>query len=277
LFKPFRITEILKESTQMQTNDFLNKVAIVTGATGGIGEAIVADLAGQGCAVFAIGRNAQKLAELSQKHQGLAGAIQWVSEDLVEAQAPSRVIKGVLAWRGALNILVNCAGATKRGDFETLSDEDALDGFRLKLHAAVRLCREAWGPLCETQGSIINIGGVGAHTPSWEFTIGGPVNSALHHFSKALAERGIEKNVRINTIHPGFIETERLGKIIAKVQNELACSVDEAKETVRKRLGVQRFGQPADVAHMVTFLCSNKAAYINGAAINVDGGYTRGL
>ena len=127
----------------MQTNDFVNKVAIVTGATGGIGEAIVADLAAQGCAVFAVGRNAQKLAELSQKHQGLAGPIQWVSEDLVQAQAPSRVVKGVLAWKGALNILVNCAGATKRGDFETLSDEDALDGFQLKLHAAVRLCREA--------------------------------------------------------------------------------------------------------------------------------------
>ncbi len=261
----------------METRYFFDKVAIVTGATGGIGEAIVADLAAQGCSVYAIGRNAEKLNEMGQKHLNLAGQIRWVSEDLVEKDAPARIIKDVLDWKGALHILVNCAGATKRGDFETLSDEDALDGFQLKLHAAVRLCREAWNALCDSQGNIVNIGGVGAHTPSWEFTIGGPVNSALHHFGKALAERGIEKNVRINTIHPGFIETDRLGKIIAKVQLELACSLNEAKETVRKRLGVQRFGQPVDIAHMVTFLCSDKAAYINGAAINIDGGYTRGL
>lgn len=254
-----------------------NKVAIVTGATGGIGEAIAIGLASQGCAVYALGRNVERLQALDKRHKKLPGEIKWVGEDLTDKDTPQRIIKDVLTWKGVLHILVNCAGATKRGDFETLTDEDALDGFQLKLHAAVRLCRQAWAPLCETQGSIVNIAGVGAHTPSWEFTIGGPVNSALHHFGKALAEKGIEKNVRVNTIHPGFIETDRLEKIVSKVQTELSCTAAEAKEIVRKRLGIKRFGQPRDIAHMVTFLCSDKANYINGATINVDGGYTRGL
>src|SRR5207237_5831211 len=104
------------------------------------------------------------------------------------------------------------AGATKRGEFEDLGEEDWTDGFALKFFGAVRLARAAWPHLKQQSGSVVNIAGIGGRTPGPQFAIGGSVNAALLSFTKSLADVGIRDGVQVNAINPGAIRTARLAK-----------------------------------------------------------------
>ena len=122
--------------------------------------------------------------------------------DLREPEAPAAVVAAAVAHFGRLDLLVNNAGATKRGDFLTLSEPDWEDGFRLKFFGAVRGCRAAWPHLQTTHGAIVNIVGIGGRTGTAEFAIGGAVNAALLNLTKVLADRGVRDGVRVNAINP---------------------------------------------------------------------------
>jgi 3-oxoacyl-[acyl-carrier protein] reductase len=172
---------------------------------------------------------------------------------------------------------VNNAGATKRGDFLQLTEEDWRDGFALKFYSAVRCSRAAWSHLVKTQGSVVNIVGVGGRTGSAEFAIGGAVNAALLNLTKVLADRGIKEGVRINAINPGAIATDRLRIRINKLAEEGGMAFDAASSQMAEQLGVRRFGEPAEIAAAVAFLASDKASYCQGTILDVDGGQTKTL
>jgi 3-oxoacyl-[acyl-carrier protein] reductase len=183
-----------------------------------------------------------------------------ITTDLREPEAPAELIAKTIKRFGRIDLLVNNAGATQRGDFLTLTDEAWQDGFALKFFGSMRCCRAAWPHLVESRGSIINIVGVGGRTGSSEFTIGGSVNAALMNLTKALADRGIADGVRVNAINPGTIATERLKK---------RGNLDPAAYRVA------RFGEPEEIARAVAFLAS--PGYTQGAVLDVDGGATRTL
>lgn len=197
--------------------------------------------------------------------------------DLREADAPSAVIAATIARFGRIDLLVNNAGATPRGDFLSLSDTEWSDGFALKFFGAMRCCRAAWPHLQVSQGSIINIAGVGGRTASAEFTIGGSVNSALVNFTKALADRGMKDGVRVNAINPGAITTERLQNRLKTLAAEQGIDPVTAARHLAESLGVERFGTPQEIARVVAFLASKAASFCQGSIIDVDGGQTRAL
>lgn len=172
---------------------------------------------------------------------------------------------------------MNCAGATRRGDFFDLTDQDWADGFALKFHGCVRICRAAWPHLVARGGGVINIVGVGSRTPSMDFLIGGSVNNALLNFTKGLADRGIADGVRVNAINPGYFRTERTEHRLRGMVATRGLTPKAAEDELLDELGIQRFGQPEEVAALVAYLASEKAAYFQGATLDIDGGATRGL
>lgn len=254
-----------------------SKVAIVTGASRGIGAAAAVALAETGACLVLVSRNAALLEAVAEKCT-LAGSPQVICCpcDLSLASEPTRVAALALDRFGRIDILVNVAGDTRRGHFLSLSDEDHISGFALKYHATVRLCRACWPSLEDARGCIVNISGIGALTPEPEFTIGGPVNAALLNFSKALSRVAPDK-VRVNSLCPGHIVTERLQRRIDVVAKEEGLSDDAARERLRQRLDISHFGKPEDIAWAVRYLCSPEARYVNGTNLIVDGGATPGL
>ena len=253
------------------------KAAVITGASRGIGAAIAAELAREGVHVCLVARDHAKLQEVAAGLASNTVRTAVHAADLREPNAAAAAVATAVAAFGRLDILVNNAGATKRADFFTLTDDDFHDGFELKFHGAVRMTRAAWPHLCATRGNIINIAGVGAHEGSAEFTIGGPVNVALLNFTKAMAAIGMQQGVRVNAINPGLIATDRFNHNVERVMRDNAFTWDQA---IAQRLAAHRttrVGRPEEIGTFAAYLASEKAAYIQGALIDIDGGSTRAL
>jgi len=244
-------------------------VAIVTGASRGIGRAIAEALSAHGYRLV--------LAARSIDDADATATTQPVAIDLRARDAARVVVDRALAAFGRLDLLVNNAGATPRGDFLAFDDAAWDDGFALKFFGAVRLCRAAWPHLVATRGAIVNIAGIGGRTGSAEFAIGGAVNAALLNLTKALADRGVRDGVRVNAVNPSGIATERTQTRIDQVARERGIAPDAAAHALASELRIARFGTPEEIADVVAFLASPAAAYMQGAIVDVDGGQTRTL
>lgn len=250
------------------------KVGIVTGASRGIGRAIAETLAAEGMILTLVARSRDKLDELAA---ALPTPTLVQAVDLREPDAPLQVVAATVAQFGRLDVLVNNAGATKRGDFLALPDADWEDGFALKFYGAMRLCRAAWPYLQANRGAVVNIVGIGGRTGSAEFTIGGAVNAALLNLTKALADRGVQDGVRVNAINPGSIATDRLQGRIRTFAAAHGVAPDSAAGQMAQALKIARFGEPVEIARAVAFLASPLASYCQGVVLDVDGGQTRTL
>jgi NAD(P)-dependent dehydrogenase (short-subunit alcohol dehydrogenase family) len=187
--------------------------------------------------------------------------------DLRVPDSAARVVDAAGEKFGSIDVVVNNAGATKRGDFEALTDEDFIDGFALKFFGAVRLTRAAWPDLKQQQGSLVNIVGAGGRTPGAMFTIGGSVNAAVLSFTKAMSEKGIQDGVQVNAINPGPVRTARLA-VRLKTTTEEAFLKEER---------IARIGEPEDIAALVAFILSPHGRLLQGSLIDADGGQTKTL
>src|SRR4029077_8159845 len=249
-------------------------VAIVTGASRGIGRAIADTLAAEGMKITAAALSKEHLDDLAKSIRSdcLVQAV-----DLRTPGAAAAVVDATMTRFGRIDLLVNNAGATKRGDFFELTDDDWEDGFSLKFFGAMRLSRAAWRHLQATHGTIVNIIGVGGRTGSADFAIGGSGNAAFRLFTKALADRGVKDGVRVNAINPGYIKTERLETRLKTFAAEHGVDVPRAEVELAKASGVSRVGEAAEIAGGVAFLASSRCGFCHGALLDVDGGQTRTL
>ncbi|MCB4822471.1 SDR family NAD(P)-dependent oxidoreductase [Roseicella aerolata] len=242
------------------------KAALVSGASKGIGRAIVARLVAEGMQVLGTARGGCDV----------PGAVGFPA-DLRDPAAPSAVVARAVEAFGRLDLVVNSAGATRRGDFLALDDAAWTDSYAGKFFAAMRLTRAAWPHLMATQGSVVHVAGAGGKIASADFTIGGSVNAALMNLTKALADRGVQDGVRVNCINPGSIRTDRLTGRITTVMQEQELDEAAAADALAKATGVARFGEPEEIAAVVAFLASAEAGYIQGAILDVDGGWIRAV
>jgi len=250
------------------------KVAIVTGASRGIGRAIAQTLAAEGMKLVLVARSRDQLDQLAAS-LGVDCLVQAV--DLRAPDVPEAVVAAAVVRFGQLDLLVNNAGATTRGDFLSLTDASWDDGFALKFFGAMRCSRSAWPHLQASRGNIVNIVGIGGRTGSAEFAIGGAVNAALLNLTKVLADRGVRDGVRVNAINPGSIRTDRLQIRLDHFAAVQGVDQASAAALMAQAQGVARFGDPAEIARAVAFLASPQAAYCQGAILDIDGGQTRTL
>lgn len=254
------------------------KVALITGVSRGIGAAIAAEFAREGIHVCLVARDQSKLLEVAAGITNTAAVRTAVhAADLTRPDAAIAAVEAAIAAFGRLDILVNNAGATKRADFFELSEEDWQDGFALKFHGYVRLTRAAWPHLRQSKGSIINIVGIGSRAGSAEFTIGGSVNVALLNFTKAMADIGVKQGVRVNAINPGLIETDRFSRNLERTMRDRSCNREDALTYLLSSHGTTRVGRPDEIGALAAFLASEKADFIQGSIIDIDGGATRSL
>ena len=248
------------------------KVALVTGASRGIGRAIALSFAAEGCDVLLTGRDQAALDEAAAaiRAKGRKAAVAVL--DLRREGTETTLIEVVRHEFGHLDILVNNAGATQRGSFFELTDAQWQDGYALKFFAHVRLARAAWPLLKERRGSLISIGGTSGRKPEAEFTIGSSVNAAVAAFTKCLADIGKEDGVQVNCVHPSLVETERQWKRIRAEVAQTGEPEDKIRQRFVRKMGFIRYGKVEDVADLVTFLVSARATWMHGATIDLDGG-----
>jgi 3-oxoacyl-[acyl-carrier protein] reductase len=250
------------------------RVALVTGASEGIGKAIAERLIDDGYRVAMLGRRLDKL-ERAATDLG-PGAVPILC-DIGRPEEIDRAVAEAGQLSGQIDALINCASTTRFGSALALSDAEWFSGFEVKVFGALRLMRATWPFLAAAKGSIVNIGGVGARTPRFAHAMSGPLSAALTALTKAFADGGVADGVRVNQINPGGVLTPRFRAWIEARADAEGRSFDEVAAEAARLGGFTRYGEPKDVANLVAYLLSAQGELLQGAIIDLDGGMTKGI
>jgi 3-oxoacyl-[acyl-carrier protein] reductase len=249
-----------------------NSVALVTGASSGIGKAAAIRLARDFSSVVLVAREDDKLAQVAQSARAEGSECLCLAMDLSVTAAAQAVIQRTLERFGRIDALVNIAGAVAPLDVFQMTDAQWDIGMELKFHAARRLAIHAWEALRAAKGSIVFISGNAADIPMASSAAVGAINAAIEALAKAFADRGIEDGVQVNAVSPGAILTGRRLAMLERAAVEKKISLEDMKSRFLKQARVSRFGEPEDIAELVAFIVSPKAKYMTGAVLRMDGG-----
>jgi 3-oxoacyl-[acyl-carrier protein] reductase len=256
------------------------RAAIVTGASRGIGRETARQFLEEGVRVMICGRNAETLERTrSELAQSTGGEIHAVVADTSKDADIVRLVDAAKQRFGKIDILVNNAGQMYSGRFNALTEAGLKEQFETKIFGFLRAIRLVY-PMMKAQrwGRIVNIiGGAGKEPDPYMFG-SGITNSGLLNITKSLSTEFGEDNVLVNAVCPGWVDTNLWQRNAQGLAAELgAVSEDEARRLAARKNAVNRFGKPAELANAIAFLCSERASYITGVSLNLDGGRLKGL
>jgi 3-oxoacyl-[acyl-carrier protein] reductase len=256
----------------MKTN-----VAIVTGASQGIGRATALRLAKDFSSVVLAARNGDALKEVAKAVDQAGAKALPLALDLREPAAGKTLVEETLKRFGRIDALINIAGAVPQIDLLEMTDAQWDDGMSLKLHGARRITIHAWNALKESKGSVVFTSGNSAEAPKSAYAAVATINAAIVAMARAFAERGIKDEVQVNSVLPGPVLTNRRKTYMEKYAPAHNMTFDEALQKFPAETGIARYGQPEEIAELMAFLVSPQAKWMTGSAVRMDGGEIKGV
>jgi acetoacetyl-CoA reductase len=240
------------------------RVALVTGGIGGIGTAICARLAKDGCTVIANHHPSEAAAAETWKAERAAEGVtvDTIAADVASFEDSARMVAEITAKHGPVDILVNCAGITRDKTFKKMEPAQWEAVINVNLNSVFNATRPVWeGMLERGWGRIVNISSVNGQRGQFGQANYSAAKAGMHGFTMALAQEGASKGVTVNTVSPGYVETAMTLAMDDNVRNAIIGGVP-----------MRRMGMPAEIASAVAFLASDESAYVTGANLPVNGG-----
>jgi 3-oxoacyl-[acyl-carrier protein] reductase len=247
-------------------------VAIITGASQGIGRSTAIRLAGDFSAIVLVARDKDNLETTAAEVMSVGTEAVTFALDLRQPQSAKTIIEGTLDRFDRIDALLNIAGAVQQIDLFQMTDEQWEDGMALKFHGARRLTIEAWDALKASRGSVVFISGSAAFAPKPGYAAVATINAAINALGKALAEQGIKDGVQVNSVSPGAVMTGRRQSFFEKWAPAHNLTAEEAIKKFPEQAGIIRLGKPEEIADLMAYLVSPAAKWMTGASVRMDGG-----
>lgn len=256
-----------------------DKVALVSGASQGIGRAIALAFAREGAKVSICARGEAQLneaAEMIRRESG--GEVFFMPADMSRAEDVQRFVTRTVEQFRRLDVAVTNAGGPPPGEFMKLTDEDWENAFRLSFLSAMRLTRAAVPHMRQSGGGrVVNITSYSVKEPIVGLVLSNAVRSGVIGLAKTLSRELAKDKILINNVCPGRIDTERARKLNLARAERLKRPVEEISRQMVAEVPLGRYGTSEEVADLVVFLASERAGYITGTTIQIDGGLVRGI
>lgn len=251
----------------------------MTGASRGLGAMSARLLAAEGAKLVLAARSHADLEALAKELHAKHGAVSLTAPtDLTQANAADGLAAKALESFGHIDILVNSAGASQGGLFWEIPDNVWQESFDLKMMGTVRMMRAVIpGMIARKYGRIVNIVGNTGLQPSPRMLPGSAANAALLAVTRGLGEELAAHNVVVNAVNPGPTRTERWTNLMNRLAQSSGRTVAEVEKDYTSQIPLGRLAQPEDIAGLIVFLASDRAANMIGASLTADGGWSRGI
>jgi 3-oxoacyl-[acyl-carrier protein] reductase len=256
-----------------------DRVALVTASSKGLGRAVAWALAREGTKLVICSRNKEALEKTADDiFLGTGVSVFPLAVDLSEADQIDWLMEETLDLFGRVDILVTNAGGPRPGYFEALDETDWMQAFQQNLMSVVRLCCGVI-PMMKKQGwgRIINLASVSVKQPIDNLFLSNTIRPGVIGLTKSLSQELAEHNILVNAVCPGFILTDRVDQLLRAKSKQTGQSMEALKAERLLEIPLGRIGDPGELANMVAFLASERASYITGNTIQVDGGMVKGI
>ena len=255
------------------------KVALITGATGGLGAACAHELAREGARLFLCARTESDLEKLAADLRKAGfGSVRWLAADLTFSEAAGTVAATATKALGRVDVLVNCAGASAGGVFWEMPDSAWEDSHALKFMATVRMIRAVLPGMIERgYGRIVTLVGNSGREPDPRMLPGAAANAGLLAVTAGLAREVAEHGVVINAVNPGPTRTGRWEGMMESFAARSGKTPEEEEQSFLNAIPQKRLGTTGEIARLVAFLASDAAPHVTGRSITADGGASRAV
>jgi len=256
-----------------------HKVALVAAGSRGLGRAVAEELAAEGASLVLCARDSHTLDETAAAIAKSSNAhVLAIPADVTVTDDIKRVVDSGIDRFGRIDILVTNAGGPPAGRFEQLTHEQWEEAIRLTLFSAIELTRQVLPGMKERRwGRILNITSIAVKQPVENLLLSNSLRAGLTGFARTLANEVAADGITVNNILPGYTRTERLDELAQMMAEKQGISADEFRGKWEKEIPMGRLGEPREFAALATFLVSQRASYITGTSIQVDGGWIKSL
>src|SRR4030095_2033938 len=256
-----------------------DKVALVAAGSRGLGRAVAEELAAEGASLVICAREQQTLAEVAATIAEDSGAhVLAVPADVTYADQMKRVVDAGNDRFGRIDILITNAGGPPAGTFEQITREQWEDAMRLTLFSAIELARQVLPGMKERRwGRILNITSIAVKQPVENLMLSNSLRAAVTGFARTLANEVAADGITVNNILPGYTRTERVEELAQMMAQKQGIDASEFIAKWEQEIPMHRLGEPSEFAALAAFLVSERAAYITGTSVQVDGGWLKSL